>query len=169
MKLTIAWGAPSARVAKRMRMAWCRLGACGRRGLCALPASSSSSQQQIADWLVCERTSCSTVFWPRRLRFFEWINPSTDQEVLDGFVPPVVDTLLASRHGERRWGEAGDSYSCASANEWTCQSADCRGSTQAARVLDGAELLDVGCDGRFRAVIVHRSSRRQSAKPGRSR
>eukprot|EP00962_Isochrysis_galbana_P056814 scaffold28947_cov109-Isochrysis_galbana.AAC.1 len=32
----------------------------------------------------------STVFWPRRLRFFEWIHPSTDQEVLDGFVPPVA-------------------------------------------------------------------------------
>eukprot|EP00962_Isochrysis_galbana_P042713 scaffold16050_cov121-Isochrysis_galbana.AAC.5 len=52
--------------------------------LCALPTATA------ADWLVCERTSCSTVFWPRRLRFFEWIHPSTDQEVLDGFVPPVA-------------------------------------------------------------------------------
>eukprot|EP00962_Isochrysis_galbana_P021506 scaffold6348_cov117-Isochrysis_galbana.AAC.3 len=40
-----------------------------------------------------------------------------------------------------------------------------QGSRRAARVLDGAELLDVGCDGRFRAVIGPAAP----SKPGRSR
>eukprot|EP00962_Isochrysis_galbana_P058617 scaffold31794_cov107-Isochrysis_galbana.AAC.1 len=55
MRLTIAWGAPSAGVAKRMRMAWC-LRAAGVRGNTKGSSNALSVSQQLKmhSWAVSQ-------------------------------------------------------------------------------------------------------------------
>eukprot|EP00962_Isochrysis_galbana_P020499 scaffold5986_cov128-Isochrysis_galbana.AAC.4 len=105
--------------------------------LCALPASSS---QQAADWLECERTSCSTVFWPNfgrggcdSLSVDPPLSLNRPRRPRRVRAPSHRYSLSSSSLQQARSGdtEMGKVTLCASANEWTCQRADCRGSTRA--------------------------------------